>query len=122
MPDVPDRLQKLAEFLASYPAIDVIEGDFEDNGIWQIEFTLDGDNPDAWKVVKTLGYGFNIFAYEIDVMTFVYPAPHMTGELAVGNRILWCLRNMTPDCTPEIALDFMITVTGRELPDHFAKH
>ncbi|MFQ5566639.1 MAG: hypothetical protein ACE5EU_09780, partial [Paracoccaceae bacterium] len=82
----------------------------------------DGDNPNAWDIVKLLGFGFNRYAREFDVNTFVYPVPDMTGEYAVGNRIVWRLRNMTPKCTPEMTLDFIVAANRGEFREHFAKH
>lgn len=106
------RLTALAEGLGARSAVSaVIDGWFdEQEGYWWIKFRVDTLADDAWDELQELAWLFNNTYTAVADPVLLRPlAFQPQAGAAPGAHLHWSLESLSPDYTPDRALDTLLT-------------
>ena len=120
---MPNKFDRLLEFLERLPAIDlpagrksIGRGDFE-NGNWWVKFTIDTKHELAWRHIQELGHVLNYISLDSRLPTVfmpVSPPPYLNG----GEEFLsWVIESTNPDFTPDSCAEWLESRLPRPVDD-----
>jgi len=108
------KFEKLVDFLARIPAVDVNDtpsqgiGSGEGNGGWWVKFSIDVDHDLAWETVQELGHVLNYMSVEERLPTVfkpVSPPPYMNG--GPDEFLSWVIEADDPTFTPALCAEWL---------------
>lgn len=110
-PHLDPRLVPLAEGLSARPTvIDVLDGHHDEDGYWWVKFRVDTGVPDAWDELQELAWLYNNTYIAVAEPVLLRPLafqPHAGN--GPGAYLHWSLECLSPDYTPDRALDALLT-------------